>query len=299
MQNYPYPADFQPGWFAKEGIDLIAAAYADYFTTVHGTNTRSWPASARKEYGHYAPLHLPASYTLLGRVFNGVDRSPAGFWASDDAGFLNLVFRGTEGIPEWLEDAVLLQAPVSTTIPGAVGYGEMGFLAAYQGLCDSEGNEISLTAQYEDYLDRGLGDSGIFVLGHSLGGALSMFAATELSTRESPPEIWVYTTGCPRAGDPEFAAALDANVAKNFRVQGAWDPIPDLPPVMIAPNGEQSMYDHAGAACPVYNSALEFLRAIALGKPLYGHHLSTYREGLRNLAQSGVLPRAATKGARA
>lgn len=283
QQNYPYPSNFYPQWFVGDGIDCIAAAYVAYYTAVYGADVNDWPAGAQSEYGAYAPFELPAGYQLEATIMvNDGSDVPIGFWASDAEGILNLVFRGTEGTTEWIEDGSISQVPNTITNSQGLAQGcvESGFLSVHQNLTES------LTNQYESLTAQGLGSNGLFIMGHSLGAALCELAATELSNQTT--DIWIYNIGCPRVGSDDFVTTLDTLVSNYFRVTSGWDIIPDLPPVMIDPlSGNQTLYEHAGQQCPIYTSEFAFL-ANMMSDPLYGHHLSTYKTGLQNLIDSGV-----------
>ncbi len=287
--NFNYPSDFYPDLFSRDGVPCIAAAYVAYYTAVYGSDVSSWPAGAQSQYASYAPFTLPTDYTFLETVYinDGVfspDDIPIGYWASDSWGFLNLVFRGTEGDIEWALDGSITQAANTITNGQGLPQGcvESGFQAAYDNLTES------ITSQYNALVAQGYGASGLYIFGHSLGAALANLAAMDLSSETG--NITMYTIGCPRTGSTDFANTLDTLVPNNFRITSGWDIVPDMPPVMIAPFGDQSVYTHAGGQCPVYTSETDFVAALfgTPPDPLYGHHLSTYNQGITNLINSGV-----------
>jgi len=67
--------------------------------------------------------------------------------------------------------------------------------------------------------------------GHSLGGALAVLAAADY------PELSAMVFGCPRVGNPEFAAQLQGRAM--MRYQGPADVVCQLPP-------ERLGFSHSG-----------------------------------------------------
>jgi pimeloyl-ACP methyl ester carboxylesterase len=88
-----------------------------------------------------------------------------------------------------------------------------------------------IVSQIEKYLARN--PSGkIFITGHSLGGALAILCALELSVRKIRVG-GVYTFGQPRVGNKSFARTYNAHLGDvTFAVTNADDPIPLLPPLL-------------------------------------------------------------------
>lgn len=72
-----------------------------------------------------------------------------------------------------------------------------------------------------------LSDYKLYVTGHSLGGALAMMAARELS---SDGVAACYTFGAPRVGDSEFGDAIKIPI---YRVVNAADLVPRVPPTWL------------------------------------------------------------------
>jgi triacylglycerol lipase len=71
----------------------------------------------------------------------------------------------------------------------------------------------------------------LFLTGHSLGGALSHLTAKTFAEAGAPGVEAVYTIGCPRVGDAEFAAAYDRRLgARTFRLVHGEDIVPSVPP---------------------------------------------------------------------
>jgi len=105
-----------------------------------------------------------------------------------------IAFRGTEAlnIKDWVTDLMI------ATVYAPVGVGKVhrGFDAAFSAIRPQL--ELALNEQYD-------GHSPIWITGHSLGGALSILAAAQLSFAQKLPVQGIYTFGQPRVGDRTFA----------------------------------------------------------------------------------------------
>lgn len=108
-----------------------------------------------------------------------------------------IAFRGTEplNVRDWVTDLMI------ATVYAPVGVGKIhrGFDAAFAAI--SPQLELALNEQHD-------GHSPIWITGHSLGGALSVLAAVQLSFAQQLPVQGVYTFGQPRVGDRTFAKFL-------------------------------------------------------------------------------------------
>lgn len=79
-------------------------------------------------------------------------------------------------------------------------------------------------------------DRGVWVTGHSLGGALALLAAW-LFKRKFVPIDAVYTFGAPMVGNKQVAEAFDREFpGKVFRYVNAPDPVPLLPMMSLIAN---------------------------------------------------------------
>ncbi len=293
-QQYDYPSAFiansgqQVSFAENELVPLIGHAYAMYFIAKYGSQS-SWPAFAQQEYSQYATM--PTGYTLIS-TFTDTEvggNPPIGFWCIKENEYLVLVFRGTEGDFEWFEDALILQEPLTiSTLPNEnLGCVHTGFLTTFQNLNQTPAQALQAAPEALALAEN----ATVFITGHSLGAAVATLASLDLHAFN----IATYTFGCPRVGSPTFAAAYDKFAPNNFRVTSGWDIIPPMPPVMIDPlSVSQSVYQHTAGECPVYTSLVEFIEHVeADHDPFYGHHLSTYKQGLSNL--SGYLNQSLTE----
>lgn len=133
-------------------------------------------------------------------------------------------FRGTEKpklekwglkIDDWMTDV-----QVNLT-PGPLGECHEGFSRALAGIWPD------LRDRIKDYQNNG---QGIWLTGHSLGGALATLAAAKFCELAIPVRC-VYTFGAPRVGDTNFADKLSLKMEGGFfRVVNNNDVVTRIPP---------------------------------------------------------------------
>lgn len=83
----------------------------------------------------------------------------------------------------------------------------------------------------------------VFFTGHSLGGALTILAASRISLPPNAPEIVVYTFGSPRNGGEKFFDDYDPRLGNfTFRLIHGTDIVPTVPPTLLGG------YRHVGQA---------------------------------------------------
>jgi triacylglycerol lipase len=124
------------------------------------------------------------NYTLL-CWFEDKETDTQGFVAQKDDYFI-ICFRGTNSITDMVYDAWFTKVPAL----GGKGKVHKGFQKALE----------SIWPQLIKKLDK---NTRVFVTGHSLGGALALLAAHQL-TIENYTVAAVYTFGAPRVGNGEF-----------------------------------------------------------------------------------------------
>ena len=128
--------------------------------------------------------------------------------------FQYLIFRGTFSAPGWILDARFIPTQFDQ-FPGRI---HRGFGQAY--------------FEFEEWF-KGLHDPNatLYCAGHSLGGALATLTAWRFTTEH------VYTFGCPRVGDEEFAYNYPTYYSEDgkatFKRQTRYvhdlDPVPRVP----------------------------------------------------------------------
>jgi pimeloyl-ACP methyl ester carboxylesterase len=147
-----------------------------------------------------------------------------------------LVFRGTQQGRDWWMDALCFYYETPPR--------HFGFNKGWTNVREKALRWLESTA------DSAPG--GVFLAGHSLGAAIAVVAALDLSKRKFEVER-IIGFGCPRVGSPEFCARYeDAGLnSKTYRYEHAEDGICVIPPPML--------YAHVGKAVhlegtPVYES---------------------------------------------
>uniref|UniRef100_A0AC35GDI2 Fungal lipase-like domain-containing protein n=1 Tax=Panagrolaimus sp. PS1159 TaxID=55785 RepID=A0AC35GDI2_9BILA len=86
----------------------------------------------------------------------------------------------------------------------------------------------------------------IYVLGHSLGGAMAALAAVTIVTTNIKPleNVHVYTFGQPRTGNEDFANAFNNLGIETYRIVHDRDPVPHAPPLDTFLNKYGDYYHH-------------------------------------------------------
>ena len=133
-----------------------------------------------------------------------------------------VVFRGTKNAMNVLEDIAFFPR----ALPGCAD------CRVHSGF---DGDWRSLSAELYDALTAlNCQNSTLALSGHSLGSAISVFAAYDLTAPDAPWNVSrVYTYGQPRVGNEAFAKAFStrirARAAPYYRVVDYRDAVPHLP----------------------------------------------------------------------
>jgi len=137
-----------------------------------------------------------------------------------------LAFTGTDplALQDWFDDLNFFPEP----FPDCEGcWVDRGFYHTYLELRDQV---LAILAAYH----REYPTPVLHLTGHSLGGALAVFAALELIHTLGLRVSTLYTFGQPRIGNVPFQtflqASLEASSCAHFRVTHSRDPVPHLPP---------------------------------------------------------------------
>ncbi|XP_058085637.1 phospholipase A1-Ibeta2, chloroplastic-like [Magnolia sinica] len=183
--------------------------------------------------------------------------------------------RGTSTCLEWAENfrATLVQVPPddgpsSSTNPKV----ECGFWSLYKtrgahvpSLSEAIVEEVRRLSEL--YKGEPL---SISVTGHSLGAALALLAADELSTCfPHMPPVAVFSFGGPRVGNRGFADRIKANGVKVLRVVNAQDVITKVPGMPVGEGLDQKLsvleatpwaYSHVGSELRVDSKRSPYLK---------------------------------------
>jgi hypothetical protein len=118
--------------------------------------------------------------------------------------------RGTATIGAWLQDARI--AMTADPMGGIKGLAHIGFLQS----------TALIYPWVETHLDKA---KPVIITGHSLGAAIATLLSQLLAER-GYTVLPVYTFGCPRIGDSEFA---EGYTLEHWRVVNNFDPVPHIP----------------------------------------------------------------------
>ncbi|KAI9849410.1 MAG: hypothetical protein M1838_000153 [Thelocarpon superellum] len=148
---------------------------------------------------------------------------------TDDTGFVAvdktdevivLAFRGSQSIPNFIDDVEFNQVPWDRCDGCLV---HAGFWTAWLEIRSTVTQAIaSAVAQNPDYQ--------VIITGHSLGGAIAAIAAAEFRAAGTPATL--YTYGQPRIGNIPLSDYITNQEGGNFRVTHTDDPVPRLPPIL-------------------------------------------------------------------
>jgi triacylglycerol lipase len=165
---------------------------------------------------------LPAGYHLvcpLSARPPGGREEPYGFLAESRHDTV-IAFRGTKLSKSFFDLAASLgiaQTPFPF-VPSA-GQTHSGFTELYR----------PMRKQLFRHLGAAARRKRLWITGHSLGGALAVYAALDLAANTGFRRPAVYTLGSPRAGSPGFAEAFNRRVPVSFRLANIHDPVPSQP----------------------------------------------------------------------
>ena len=139
--------------------------------------------------------------------------------------------RGTMEPLEWLNDATAL---IIEDAPGGIGGVGDGFWDVYATMtvCDLTGGNVRPNAAAVIAGMVKAAPGKLYVTGHSLGAALSVFLAADLQKQLAGTEIALapYFFACPHTGTADYVADYQATVSAYELVNYAADLVPMLPP---------------------------------------------------------------------
>src|SRR5712692_529974 len=190
-----------------------------------------------------------------------------------------IAIRGTEGIPEWVQDAKF-GTKECFFLPEA-GETEDGFTDVYKSFAVSSPAGKSVTESLATIFGSKQPNS-LTVCGHSLGGALATLQALDAAANSTFKNPTAYTYASPRVGNSAFVKTYDRIVPNTFRIANGVDLVPKLPP--------SPPYEHVQG---VYNlTAIQIFppEILVAPNPLCEHVLETYLHLLSKLAGVGPLP---------
>lgn len=168
------------------------------------------------------PLVEAANTSTVSEFENSLVTDVTGFVATDSTNNLIVVsFRGSGSVRNYLTDFNFPIVSASDICDGCHAFG--GFYTAWtearDGVLDAVKEAADANPAYK-----------IVAVGHSLGGAVAVFAAAQL--RNDGYAVELYSFGQPRIGPSKISEYI-SNQGSNFRVTHKADPVPRLPPIAL------------------------------------------------------------------
>jgi hypothetical protein len=203
---------------------------------------------------------------------------------------LIISFRGTSSFKNaqtnlWFStsDSITSERSKSFIISG-IGNGSVhaGFENAYlsvQSDCLQEIQKLATEIQDEGEVPI------IYLVGHSLGGALACLCSYDLCIRFPDLITCVYTFGCPRFGNRTFAQRFDEIVRNCYRIVCERDVVPTFPKFLC-------LYKHCGTEVQIDTRGNYIFEPVSIEKimradlkTLEDHFLLSYKIGIERLCE--------------
>ncbi|KAF8032699.1 hypothetical protein BT93_D1581 [Corymbia citriodora subsp. variegata] len=154
-----------------------------------------------------------------------------------------IALRGTATCLEWAENFRTKLAPISSAddLKSKVG---SGFLSLFKtGGAHVPSMAESVVEEVQRLMELYKGETlSITITGHSLGAALALLAADELTTRIAElPSLAVFSFGGPRVGNSAFADRILAKNVKVLRIVNDQDVITRVPGMFLSEDLERKL----------------------------------------------------------
>lgn len=181
---------------------------------------------------------------ISNKIFACIWDSPTTIWLS---------IRGTDNLKEWKNNFKIQQLNYDDAInefsrvPAFMKQNKnimvhKGFLSLFSNLIEDIENVVSKLCQNET--------KTLCINGHSLGGVMALLFGMEFQ-KSSKLNTCVYTLGCPRIGNIEFAHSCNEMDLPIFRIANTEDHFTDMPS-SVSPNFKNAkkpyIYMHPGNA---------------------------------------------------
>ncbi|KAI0751667.1 alpha/beta-hydrolase [Daedaleopsis nitida] len=217
---------------------FAGAAYCDL------GQVQAWNCAACKSIPGFQPK-------LTGGNGNDVQQYFVGYWPDQKA--VVVVHEGTDPT-QFLSDLTDLNI-ATKSLDTSLFPGVSSAVQVHGGFADEHAKTAGTILTEVKALLSQTGSSNVFLVGHSLGGALAELDAMFM-TLNLPASVHVkaVTFGTPRVGNPAWATLFDSKVADFKRVDNMDDPIPIVPGRFLGfehPHGEVHLLeDGTGVSCP-------------------------------------------------
>ncbi|CAI8601910.1 unnamed protein product [Vicia faba] len=206
--------------------------------------------------GH--PSFIKSEFEKICFLDNGPTDTQVAVWRDSVRRRLVIAFRGTEQTA-WKDFATDLMVIPAGLNPERIG-GDFkqevqvhrGFLSAYDSVRTRIISLIELAIGYVDDNSEFTHKWQIYMTGHSLGGALAILLALELSSNQlakrGAVSITMYNFGSPRVGNKRFAKVYNKNVKDSWRIVNHKDIIPTMGRFMSYCHINQPLFLAAGVS---------------------------------------------------
>lgn len=224
------PGVVQDGVFVKEVALFCAQSILNLEWAVHNNNS---------VFKVLSPLQLVGTFTITSEYKYGAATNNFGYFAFDNnVKNLYIFVRGTQTDVEAKLD--LQYSQVSGSYVGNNFNNSLihkGFSNIF-GQIKSQLETLLLitTSTYSTI-------SNIIVSGHSLGGAIASLIAAYLISTKSYSNVYTYTYGKPKVGDPEYCDNLDLITSNFWRVENQTDIVPQIPLAVMPTPGKRWFYN--------------------------------------------------------
>ncbi|KAJ1959983.1 hypothetical protein GGI12_004047 [Dipsacomyces acuminosporus] len=190
----------------------------------------------------------------------------------DDTKEIIVSFRGSKTVTDWISNAKFELHSWPSAISGSKVH--KGFYEAYSSVASSvKAAVLSLLKKNPSY--------SVVYTAHSLGGAQSVLAATDLilSNPSLKPQIKVFTYGQPRTGNSEFASWLSKQGVPIYRVTYHYDIVPRLPGRLLgyAHHDQEVYYPPSGNGAVLCGNSGENSACI-VGAPIFKMNADDHRQ---------------------
>lgn len=201
--------------------ELVKSAYSTYSADTKNTN----PA---------VPVDLPDGWTVLANIqcdpvagfFSQIQFMGFVVQSAADPTQIGIVYRGTEGVMDWLADFEAEHTDFTDIQNG--GRTELGFTRMFRSSNVIKPGETE-TRTLESYVQSLPASTCITVTGHSLGGAIANLTGAWIAATQPHLVCELYTFAAPMTGDATFAATFNTLVPNSFRIYNQPDVVPKSP----------------------------------------------------------------------
>jgi triacylglycerol lipase len=210
---------------------------------------------AAEQFENKGSFVLPKGFKLVTRLGGS---SFLGFIIQSKQAII-ISFRGTEDLADIFRDVKFIQKEFPFVLNA--GKTHYGFTKVYSNI---------VRKSVIDALMNLSSRKKLFVVGHSLGGALATLCALDVAVNTTFKQPILYTFGSPRVGNPTFVSTFNHTIEQSTRVTNTFDIVPRFPPRSLL----NMKYQH------VKN---EFSLHFLFYNPLNNHEITNYFNKLCHL----------------